>query len=363
MLTKGKLMMTQPRVRQAIALSVLLAMVTVASSEEKKETPCVWKGVARIVAIGDIHGDHAQFLTCLRLAKLIDKDGNWTGGKTHLVQTGDVLDRAPDSRRSQDLLMSLEKQAEKAGGRVHALIGNHEAMVVGGDYRYLHQGEIDAFGGKEAFTKAMSPEGLYGKWLRTRNAIVQINDIIFVHGGISPVYNTLTVADLNRRVRKGISGTETSGAAANSAGPLWCRTLAVGNEKKAESVLEPFFKKNNAARIVIGHTIVKEEIQARANGKVILIDVAMSRHYGGKARCLLVEGGQFYELSEGGRRDLGLKTKPAQASGTGMTQLSPREVEIANMIRGGLTSKEISDSLHVSLRTVERIPAFSDSPR
>lgn len=308
-------MITNRRFGQAVVWTVLLAMATLAPAEEKQETPCVWKGVARIVAIGDIHGDHAQFLACLRLAKLIDKDNNWTGGKTHLVQTGDVMDRAPDSRRSLDLLMSLEKQAKKAGGGVHALTGNHEAMVLGGHYRYLHPGEVAAFGGMDDFKKAMSPAGRYGKWLRSRNAIVQINDIIFLHGGISPTYKDVSVQEINQRIRKGISGTETSGAAANSAGPLWYRGLALDDEEKVESVLDPFFKKNNAARIVIGHTIVKQRIQARAKGKVILIDVAMSRHYGGEALCLLVEEGKFYELSKADRRDLGLKAKPANALG------------------------------------------------
>ena len=68
----------------------------------------------------------------------------WSGGATHLVQLGDVPDRAPDTRKILDLLMRLEPQARRAGGYVHALIGNHEAMNVYGDLRYVSEGEIAA---------------------------------------------------------------------------------------------------------------------------------------------------------------------------------------------------------------------------
>ena len=109
------------------------------------QDPGVWTNVERIVAIGDIHGDYDQLAAVLKSAGLIDDQGSWTGGKTHLVQVGDVLDRGPDSRKAMDLLMRIEKEAPEAGGYVHALIGNHEAMNVYGDLRYTSMGEYAAF--------------------------------------------------------------------------------------------------------------------------------------------------------------------------------------------------------------------------
>src|SRR5580765_5834762 len=105
----------------------------------------IWTGIDRIVAVGDVHGDYDQLVAVLRSAGLIDEQGTWSGGKTHLVQNGDVLDRGPDSRKAMDLLMRLEKQAAEAGGFVHALIGNHEAMNVYGDLRYVSREEFAAF--------------------------------------------------------------------------------------------------------------------------------------------------------------------------------------------------------------------------
>ena len=76
----------------------------------------VWTGIDRIVAVGDVHGDYEQFVTVLRETGVIDRKGRWAGGKTHLVQTGDVVDRGAGSRKATDLIMTLEKQAQKAGG-------------------------------------------------------------------------------------------------------------------------------------------------------------------------------------------------------------------------------------------------------
>ena len=114
-------------------------------SAAAKEIPYEWSNVARIVAIGDIHGAYDSFVTVLRNSGLVDEELRWIGGKTHLVQTGDVLDRGPDSRKCMDLLMELEKRAERAGGRVHALIGNHEAMNILGFLKYVSKEEFASY--------------------------------------------------------------------------------------------------------------------------------------------------------------------------------------------------------------------------
>jgi hypothetical protein len=58
-----------------------------------------WNDVPRIVAIGDVHGAYNNLVALLKNAGLIDEKRNWIGGKTHLVQLGDVVDRGPESRR------------------------------------------------------------------------------------------------------------------------------------------------------------------------------------------------------------------------------------------------------------------------
>ena len=118
----------------------LLGLVRQAPAQQDTFT-----GVKRIVAVGDVHGGYDEFVTILRAAGVIDGSDQWTGGATHLVQTGDLLDRGARSRKVMDLLIALEPQAKKAKGRVHALLGNHEAMNIYGDLRYVSAGEYDSY--------------------------------------------------------------------------------------------------------------------------------------------------------------------------------------------------------------------------
>ena len=89
----------------------------------------------RVVAIGDIHGSIDGFSRILKTAGLTDLNGRWAGGTAHLIQTGDYMDRGTGTRAVLDLLMALEPQAKRAGGRALALLGNHEVMNLIGDTR------------------------------------------------------------------------------------------------------------------------------------------------------------------------------------------------------------------------------------
>ena len=76
---------------------------------------------------------------------MVDANLNWSGGNTHLVSLGDLIDSGPGSRKVVELLMKLEGQAEQAGGAVHLVLGNHEVMVMTGDLRYVSPEEFAAF--------------------------------------------------------------------------------------------------------------------------------------------------------------------------------------------------------------------------
>jgi hypothetical protein len=267
----------------------------------------VYTGVARIVAIGDIHGDFERLVQALKLCQLIDGQERWIGGKTHLVQTGDVLDRGPDSKKAMDLLMELEGQARKAGGAVHALIGNHEFMTLIGDLRYVSNGELAAFGdgpratpvGREPgaefprYQAAFAPSGKYGRWIRQHNAIVRINDTLFMHGGLSPRYLNRKLRDLNEAVRAELLGQRDarSGVGMDPEGPLWFRGLAEPMQEQVQSAyLAELPKAQGADRIVMGHTIQERGITLRAQDRLAFIDVGMSRAtLGGQPACLLIE--------------------------------------------------------------------------
>lgn len=106
-------------------------------------------GVERVVAISDVHGAYSAMVSTLTNAGVIDEQQRWSGGNTHLVITGDLLDRGADSRKVMELVMQLEEEAPQAGGRLHLLLGNHEVMNLVGDLRYVAAGEYAAFASEE----------------------------------------------------------------------------------------------------------------------------------------------------------------------------------------------------------------------
>jgi hypothetical protein len=284
---------------------------------------------SRVVVVGDVHGDYTGFVRVLTDAGVIDKRRRWIGGDTVLVQTGDVLDRGPDSRKVMDLLIELEKQAPKAGGRVHALLGNHEVMNLTGDLRYVTPAEYASYRSLEAeslrervyaasadplqrqlaeyreawmaehplgwveLQQAFLPRGKYGKWLRAHDVVTRVGDTLFLHGGIAPAYATLTVDTINRRARAALASTTPLGEPilADEQGPLWYRGLALGDEPTLSAHVDALLAFHGVSRIVLGHTVAPGVVLPRFGGKVVLNDVGMSPVYGGPQSSLEIRGG------------------------------------------------------------------------
>ena len=121
----------------------------------------IYTNVKKIVAIGDLHGDILQLITILLHSKLIkrkkesqcigkhdydSKNWIWTGGKTYLVQMGDIFDGGRSSGKKYfvdyeveiyNFLIKLKKKAQEVGGDVILLMGNHEIMNFKGDFGYV----------------------------------------------------------------------------------------------------------------------------------------------------------------------------------------------------------------------------------
>lgn len=84
-----------------------------------------------IFAFGDVHGELEGAKENLQRADLIDSSGNWQkSNRSVCIQMGDVIDRGPDSRGAWGFFKKIQMQAEKEGGKVIRLIGNHELMLL-----------------------------------------------------------------------------------------------------------------------------------------------------------------------------------------------------------------------------------------
>jgi hypothetical protein len=321
---------------QRRAFLLLLLFVLAAPAQDS------FTGVKRIVAVGDVHGGYDEFIAVLRAAGVIDASNKWSGGETHLVQTGDCLDRGAESRKVLDLLITLEGQARRAKGRVHALLGNHEAMNLYGDLRYVSAGEYEAFKTPQSaelrdrayeeladpakkndaayrskwyeehplgwieHRQAFGPSGKYGKFIRERPAIVKINDSMFLHGGISPKYTDTTIEEMNKRIRAELRDFKllNGGLVTAEDGPLWYRGLATDSEDDLSPFVDQILKSFGVARIVIGHTPTAGAVMPRFGGRVALIDVGLSKAYNQSPACLILEEGKAFALHRGTRLEL-----------------------------------------------------------
>lgn len=320
---------------------------------------CDIRTTERVVAVGDVHGAYDRFVGILRAAGLVDARARWSGGRAILVQTGDVLDRGPDSRKVLDLLRRLEREASRAGGRVHALVGNHEVMRMVWDWRDLSAGELAAFRTADSaelrervygvvaaqtaqqareekrphdeaafrvqfmkevplgyieMRQAFDPMGDYGRWFREHNTVVKINGILFVHGGINAATAALGCEGINEAVRRDLAVRNPSLEQAiamfssSETGPLWYRGLAEEPEPAFAPEVTGILKTLGARAIVIGHTVTAGfRITARFDGRVIQIDTGMlggDFYKGGVASALEIRGDVLTAIYEKGRERL-----------------------------------------------------------
>ena len=198
-----------------------------------------WSGVPRVVAISDPHGAYEAMVITLANAGIVDSELSWSGGDSHLVITGDLMDRGADSRKIMDLVMRLEEEALESGGMVHLTLGNHEVMNLAGDLRYVARAEFAAFADEESaeerekwferyreeaalqsimmpddeklraefdedrppgfygHREAFGSEGKYGRWLLQKPLIVVVNDVAYVHGGLPQMVADYNLENLN----------------------------------------------------------------------------------------------------------------------------------------------------------------------
>jgi len=328
-----------------------------------EDIQCEWTGVERIIAVGDVHGDYDNFITILKQPeiKIIDDALQWIGGKTHLVQIGDVMDRGNEAKRIFDLLKRLEKEAEAAGGKVHVLIGNHEELniinrafefenyvtveqfidFIPDEYRQRRErkirrkiGDIDsektnsdsnlhpeirlfwenrlktARQNRNSEDQTQYYEGFinrYGEWILGLNVVIKINNIIFVHGGISLRNSKKTLKYINDRTRLELResmyqnlGKRPSHITsrrleflydANS--PLWYREYAMQKEDVFEDIVIEILNNLEAEHMVSAHTPVAIDDAKRMSKfhkRIWIIDTSISDAYEeGALSALIIE--------------------------------------------------------------------------
>jgi Calcineurin-like phosphoesterase len=266
--------------------------------EEKKNIDLKqeYKDVEKFIALSDIHGQFDLFVTLLLQYDVVDQDLNWKYGSNHLIINGDVFDRGDQVTEIFWLIYILEKQAEKQGGKVHFLLGNHEVMVLNKDFRYVNDKYFHTTQLLNTpYDQLYSENTVIGNWLRSKPVIFSINDILFTHAGISPefVEREITVEQANEKFLNNKYNASKDSLLLfleKTNGIVWYRgyfKTETFNEQKLDKILS-YFNKNY---IVVGHTTMPN-VMSLYSGKLICVDSGIKN--GEYGEVLVYENGEFF---------------------------------------------------------------------
>jgi len=401
--------LTTPRARCRMLRVMPLVLAALLLSPAASPAPAGQES-RRVVAIADIHGALDSFTAILQEVGLVDDELHWSGGDTIFVQTGDIADRGPDVRAAMDLLMRLQEEAPGQGGEVIVVLGNHEAMNLASYFRDTSAADAAAFVDEdsekrqdEAYDQwkklrekrakalgkrrprfdrdaweeehplgyvermdALGPDGVYGRWLRRLPTAVRIDNMLFMHAGLNPLYGDLDTDAINERIsgelqkfdaakqtmvdaglitpyadlvdmiggaddqlvamlrrleetgeRPDLEGQELARTLEwvldyadwqllTRDGLLWFRGLAQWPEEEHAKEIAELLDKQGVDHIIVGHSVQLDgEIRTRFDGGVFLTDTGMlTAVYHGRPSALEIKDGTFTAYYVGERKTL-----------------------------------------------------------
>lgn len=318
---------------------------------------------SRLVAIGDLHGDLPKSLTALRLAGLLPSANSpgssasstsWSAGPTLAVQLGDILDRGGDELRLLYFLRRLSISAAAQGGALLPILGNHEVMNVSGDFRFVTPQGLQEFSGWAGWYRAglaikrrcggleqpknpflgvpkafpgikrefwdgirsrlaaLRPDGpIARRFLADLPTVLVVGDSVFVHGGLLEANVEYGLERINAEVSDWIRGERGDNARApeyvcGRDAVVWLRRFSEGFNCDCQRLQGVLGMIPGAKRMVMGHTIQSEGINAVCGAQAVRVDVGLSRGCGNGLPEVL-------EINGGGSEVRVITTDPAEA--------------------------------------------------
>ena len=151
-------------------------------------------------------------------------------------------------------------------------------------------------------------------WLRTKPTMLRLNDILFVHGGVSPelVERGMTIESVNSLMRRALTMSsdqihfsDEPKFLLSSMGPLWYRGFVIDMEERysrltkeeVTAIVEYF----DVSSIVVGHTET-DQVEQHYGGLVYTVDVPLDEL--GTLQGLLWENSNFYRVTGAGELEI-----------------------------------------------------------
>ena len=236
----------------------------------------------QIAVISDLEGNIDFFQHWALSSGVTDVDGNWAFGTGQVIILGDAVDRG---RQVFDLLWrlyQLAQQAERAGGQLLLLHGNHEQYVMRGLVDRVETEHFWAIEQLMPYEQTFAANSVLGNWLRQQPIIARIGSYVFTHGGISPqvLQSDLSIAQLNQRYSATLSQANTEISDSDYqlfyGGNSLSQYRELLNEQpqqqqNIEQHLQQVLVHFDAKTLVIGHTPVQQPTVKYA-GKLIAVE-------------------------------------------------------------------------------------------
>jgi len=283
---------------------------TVKLKEKIQDEKAEHRKVSRQYIISDLEGNFSAFKKLLLAGGVIDNDYNWTFGTGHLVLVGDLFDRGSHVAEILWLVYALEVKAKAAGGYVHYILGNHEIMNLNGDLRYLNEKYRQSANAlNENYVNLYGENSELGKWLRSKNIVEKVGNVLYAHAGISQILNEVDInaSGINKTARPWYADSTYQYKNAlqdllmNELGPLWYRGYYKGNPRATMAQIDSTLSKFDVRHIITGHTVIADTISVLYDGKLFDTDV---HHAGGKSEAILIDDGKFYRVTPSGDKKL-----------------------------------------------------------
>lgn len=239
--------------------------------------------------VGDVHGHRDEMVAELHAHGITDERGDWAAGDAHVWFLGDFVDRGPDGVGAIDVVMRLQEQAERVGGFVQTLLGNHEILLLGmyhfGDTDVPSDGAARNFarswmlnGGQLSDQDALTEAHL--AWLTSRPVVAHTAGHLLLHSDTLEYLGWgSSIEEINSAVRAILTGDDLT-----QWWDVWRRMTTRFAFRGSEGVAAAteLLERLGGERIVHGHSVIADQLgippsQVRrphlyADGKVLGVD-------------------------------------------------------------------------------------------